>query len=641
MTDSYSSEKPAFDPTKPFEAADSGKPPFDPSKPFEAAKSFGLGDIWPVRVAKAIGHSVMSGVKLPGDVYSGREQVPFGLRREDYTDDPTAPQPYEASIPRVADLATVGTPVSPGTRVGIGFAGVPKTRPVAASPPVAEALADEFATRLPPGSVKPGTAAGEFGIPLTTGEASKDFPKIQFEQAAARGGYGDKAQKAAEEFYTMRAGETKRAIGDVGAGMDRFGQTIAETPISAAERVSEGLSKTSEMRKGLYKEDFEKFGSMPGEMHAGAFEGIGQKIKGDLSLRDNPIIIDDVTTPIASKAIQDIENNIARLKVQNRADPFGQPNPENIVGINLKGIEQTRKRLSSFAQDARANPADRRATDSVVRAFDEHVQNALDEGLFSGDPRAFQVWKDAREGFRQYKRDFTPQKNDAGIGAIVDKIVNREDGAGATAGEVANLLFGASGTGASGQSVRLAYRVRQLLGEESPEWSGVRQGMWKKLTESTEGRTEFGPQKISERILEFTNGSGQPLARLMYSPQELGQMRRLAVALKETVPPVGAVNYSNTATTVASMIGNAADGITAMLGLHSFGVPGAVAGWLLRVGRKSIAESAQARKLEKSMYGVPPAKVREPPDIPTPPLRITVRPALIGAGGEARSNQNQ
>lgn len=36
MTDSYSSEKPAFDPSKPFEATASGKPAFDPSRPFES-----------------------------------------------------------------------------------------------------------------------------------------------------------------------------------------------------------------------------------------------------------------------------------------------------------------------------------------------------------------------------------------------------------------------------------------------------------------------------------------------------------------------------------------------------------------------------------------------------------------------------
>lgn len=636
MTDSYSSEKPAFDPSQPFEAA-SSKPPFDPSKPFEPAKPFGIGDIWPVRLAKAIGHSIESAVTLPGDVYAGRARLPSSGAVPGSVEFGSP----ESSGERVADLATLASPVSPATRVGVGFAGVPKSRP-APAPPVAEALGDEFAARFPPGAVKPGSAAAEFGIPLSTGEADKDFGKIAFEQSAARGGYGDKAQKAAQEFYDMRGGEAKRAIGDVGTGMDRFGQNVAENPIAAAETVAEGLNKTAEMRKGLYKQDYETFGSLPGEMHAGAFEGIGQKIKGSLSLKDNPVIIDDVTTPIASKAIQDIENNIARLKVQNRADPFGAPNPENIVGINLKGIEQTRKRLSSFAQDARANPTDRRATDAVVRAFDEHVQNALDDGLFSGDPRAFEVWKDAREGFKRYQKDFTPQRNDAGVGAIIDKIVNRDDGAGATAGEVANLLFGANGTGASGQSLRLAYRVRQLLGEDSPEWSGVRQGMWKKLTESTEGRTDWGPQKISERILEFTNGSGKSLAQLMYAPTELGQMRRLAMALKETVAPVGSVNYSNTATTLASMIGNATDGVTAMLGLHSFGLPGAVAGWLLRVGRKSVAETAQARKLAKSLYGSQPSKLGQAAEsIPSVPLRITVRPGLVGAGAEGQPNQNR
>lgn len=62
-------DKPAFDPSQPFEAAD--KPPFDPSKPFEAAggSSVGIGEDLAKAAASAPGRIVAGVAGLPGDLY--------------------------------------------------------------------------------------------------------------------------------------------------------------------------------------------------------------------------------------------------------------------------------------------------------------------------------------------------------------------------------------------------------------------------------------------------------------------------------------------------------------------------------------------------------------------------------------------
>jgi hypothetical protein len=49
--------------------------------------------------------------------------------------------------------------------------------------------------------------------------------------------------------------------------------------------------------------------------------------------------------------------------------------------------------------------------------------------------------------------------------------------------------------------------------------------LWSRLSQATEGTTEMGPQKLAGRILEFLNGSGAPLAKAVYSPQERTLMR--------------------------------------------------------------------------------------------------------------------
>lgn len=49
----------------------------------------------PVVKAQNYGSQLVDAAKLPGDLYSGRQPSYLGLRREDFTDDPNAPDPNE------------------------------------------------------------------------------------------------------------------------------------------------------------------------------------------------------------------------------------------------------------------------------------------------------------------------------------------------------------------------------------------------------------------------------------------------------------------------------------------------------------------------------------------------------------------
>ncbi|MDB5606722.1 MAG: hypothetical protein JWP25_3622 [Bradyrhizobium sp.] len=127
----------------PEEAAPSGTPNFfsqfhsDSPAPSAPAgppeKKFGLEDTWPARLAK----SIYSAVTLPGDVMSGTAHVPGSADAQAI---PGA-APFgsaDSSGDRIADLATLGTPMSPAARVGVGWAGVTKSK--AAPAPTQEAL---------------------------------------------------------------------------------------------------------------------------------------------------------------------------------------------------------------------------------------------------------------------------------------------------------------------------------------------------------------------------------------------------------------------------------------------------------------------------------------------------------------------
>lgn len=449
----------------------------------------------------------------------------------------------------------------------------------------------------------PPETIGQFGVPLTEGEAQQNFDKIALERRALRGGEGNRAQDVARNFMDERNQRLGQVRDDIAQTMDPFGQRIVETPQDAAGLAGQGVRSAAQGLREIRNQRYDEMANLPGEFHASAFEGIAQRIRGELTLGDRPVIIDDRTTPIASQALQDIDNHINQLRIQNRADPFGQPSRENIIGINLAGVDQTRKRLVSFYTDARTWPpnADMRATQAVLRGFDDQVQQAIERGLFSGDDRALAALREARDAHSEYMRTYTSQGNSDDVGRVMQHILGSPQREAATPTEIANYLYGSAKVGAKGLSYRLADRLANVLGRSSPEWIGVKQGLWARLTDTAEGAADMGPQRIVNRITEFLNGDGQATAQRMFSPQERRLMSEYADVLRQTIPPPGAVNYSNNVPMLSSMRHMMTRFFMTTLGSHIGGLVGSVAGGAASLASKPVREITQARKIARSM----------------------------------------
>jgi hypothetical protein len=271
-----------------------------------------------------------------------------------------------------------------------------------------------------------------------------------------------------------------------------------------------------------------------GEIHASAFDDIGNTIKHDLSSRPEPIIIDDKLTPYASQAIRDVENRIAQLQVQNRASPYPQSPRQNIVGINLEGVDQMRRRLSAMRRDAYSsgNAADGRATQAVLDAFDDHIDRAVNGGFFNGDPRAVNAWNDARAAYSDYRKTFTGSNNDR-VGKVIDQITGRAGGDAAIPNAVADFIHGSSGK-ATTLNVGVASRIKGIPGEQSPEWTGVKQGLFSRLTETPQNVTDWGSARMANSLGNFLNGKGRELAQAIYSPAERQMLQSYADMLQSS-----------------------------------------------------------------------------------------------------------
>lgn len=416
--------------------------------------------------------------------------------------------------------------------------------------------------------------AREFDVDLTRGQATGDLEAIRREDMAARGAYGKEQQDLAaprfkEQFEDIqnagqRVGQTlNRGEGPLGAPADAAatlnteigdtaqaaraardaataraeqdatrvrqeaadrGNAISERiaaqypqidhPLEAGEMVGEQVRATAARDRAAYGESYREAYSRPGEFRRDTFTGLGDRIRNEMTLSDNPMIVDQLT-PAATGALNHLDN-VSNLRLVNRADPRAPPNPDDVAAINLQGLDRARKVLQSYYRRA-ATPPDRAATSRIISEFDGQVERSITEGLFSGDTRALEALQRARSQFRDYQRTYFPREAGDDVGAAMRRIVQRN----ATPEEISNMIVGSGKIGSSGGPVRIADRLELVLGGDSPEWNAIRQAMWQKASQVRNVRGEIDPFRSATSIQDFTRST---LGRRMF-PDELEAMR--------------------------------------------------------------------------------------------------------------------
>ena len=410
----------------------------------------------------------------------------------------------------LGSLGYVSSPISAGIRTIVGkpieeATGIPKEY-------------TEFATSLAlPGigfSRIPGAAAvpkmptrGPLGVTLSEGQASGELPLIQREQAALRGQSGAPAHARAQEFATQQAEQLSAAKENIARGFDEFGNIIAETPQEGAGAAAQRFRSSAASAKKDVTQAYKTARDIPGEIRPEAFDNIVPTVQKTLSELPDPVIVNELT-PWANKAMDLLKDKVTNQKLVNKAEsstgaiPVGEE--ATLSGINLNGIDQWRKQLSAMRRNSfnPQNMSDYRATSAILDAFDSHIDQAVNSGMFRGDPRAVQAWNDARAAFSDYKSTFGKQSNDP-VGRVVQKVLGDRINEPASANAVADHLFGSSGINPSDLNRGVAQRFKNVIGENSSEWSGVKQGLFSRLTEKGADLADWGPKNTADRINKF------------------------------------------------------------------------------------------------------------------------------------------
>jgi hypothetical protein len=477
---------------------------------------------------------------------------------------------------------------------------------------ISEKLGRAFAARARTTGPTPATArevaANEFGVPLTRGQATQDFDQIAFEQAAKAGARGEMAG----DIMRGRFGAQKEATD---AAKAQIGDQIA--PLTPTRNVQESAGVALEGVRAearTLKDTVDAAYDVARAEMSGAAVDRGAVTElpniARAALREQGFVFDKELMPLTTRALEMLDN-LGALKVTNEAFPknIGPKNMDDVVGVAMDAIEMVRKNIGGkTGLLAKAgDDAERAGLKTVMKSFDEWLNSVSDAALISGRPEAVEAIKAARaEASKRFsligKRN---ELDDAG--PVIDRMIRSD----VTEQEVANFLYGAGKVGESGRGYRVAKRIEEMVGRESDAWDAIRRGMWQRLTENAEGKTQPGAQAVAQNIFEFVNGKGKAMAELLFDDAERATMRRFAKVMKDTVPPVDATNPSKSGYEVARAVG----------GLFNANAP-----FYVRIF--GLAGNAK-NTLKAIPSGAPPMRSPAPVGVP----------ALGAAGGESSTDQ--
>lgn len=446
----------------------------------------------------------------------------------------------------------------------------------------------------------PGAAATSTDAAKAVQEHLQSAEQTRFQTEQAR------AERAALDAARLHA---DAAGVDPATGAPR--PVVADSPFAAAETVGTGVQQAAGEARAARTAAYRDYAAVPGEYEPAAFSQVSNSLRQRLSGGASPVRITDELTPRAADSLRHLDDDVGTLRFQNDAqgrpvlDPQGQPVPRPITG---QTIEEARKVLTQNYGDARraamapgGSQADVRAMDRLIEAFDAHVADAGRAGAFSGDVGALNAAAErARASHAAYRRTFSRQGPGDEVGNAVEKIIGRYENQAATPDEIVKLSYGSASDPGGGKATRVAQRLRQIFGADSPEWGGYKQGLIRLLDDPA-----LTPVQRADRIEKYlTSNNGRIHSQTVLSAEERAALADHAANLRRTEP----VNLSEL---------RGVDRVVAKISGRLDGVPSSTKeivdylyGGAKDAGDKSIS-SVLIKRLEREMPPEAFAKVRQ------------------------------
>lgn len=448
-------------------------------------------------------------------------------------------------------------------------------------------------------------AQSELGIESTIGQRTKR-PDLLFEEEAMRRGLrGDQARKVMEEFDARQQDQIRNAVignpeaagaanipGEQGlAAMVNPARDVRYMrPQDLGDSIQEGLIAGRQTAKQVESEAWRDIRDITASQQA--LDEFLPSFVGR-AIQD----VDPQLTPNAYRMVdllhQYQSGNLARDPLLQR---YGQVERPTVDGI--------RRRLLAFMDNAPPGSADKRAAGQLYRAYDDWLEASANAHLLSGHPDAAMAIRNARGISREIRDLFKPKGNDQAAGNIISKIMDKEDSAeGVVNAVLGNGPQGKIKTGSVGAMNRIKTILNEHGGAEGQAaWNDIRAAYLMRLVNGADGRM-MGPQAMLSSFNKMFEQQ-ESLARVLYSPQEMQQMRKFIKSLEQITykppnPSGSAYGMIQGMKDMVSMIFNAIPGaekikIPAHIAWKMTGVPSA---------KDVMAARAAERAIKPGMIG--------------------------------------
>lgn len=482
---------------------------------------------------------------------------------------------------------------------------------------------DGEATDAIAGAARQGQAS-EFGIPLTRGQATGDVAQQRTEDTLRRGARGAPAARIMGAFDDQQRQALSDAGGQVAEGMGiRAGQNRQDS----ARAVAEQLSEEHRALQAKVDDAYDTFKDV--DAHVDDIAVNRGKLGLVAALREEGIVVDQAMYPESLKALKVYDRMVGR---------GGRGEGAKFKGKSLQQIEQFRKYLNKrINATASAPTGDSAALTRMKRALDDELDQALDDGLITGDPGALQTILNARRLRTELGRKFGVASGKAGRHDSAGKFLEGFIASGKTDNEFANWLYGSSRIGEGARAVGAVKRLKEGFGVDSEIFENVRAGaLWHSLygpRSSMAGDGTISPDVMYTNLTNALSPESKQYMEVLFSPDEMRTLRRLQVAVHRARNNRLAMNHSGTGASVEQSIGRMMQVFSRTMAAGVSAATGDVAPIIAQVtlsqaGKQArTAASARGAKQATSTIRLP-----YPPAKPLLPALGTAAITGVGAG---------
>ena len=355
--------------------------------------------------------------------------------------------------------------------------------------------------------------------PLTRGDIAQDVKAQQFEARAEAGNYGDTA-------YMVSKG-SRAAQQDV----------IQEAPDTVRTSVGSGQIRNRNDSGAIIQQRLRDMRNVDREAYKVAYD-VAETTSTALPNSGRQALLDDVV---------DVSKTGVHERIQSFQDARGALS--KILDKDNPSITE----LNYWRRDwgAAAHKAEGEAKlylDKMMRNFDNHIDETIENGLLIGDAQGAEWWKMAVKLRRDFGKNWQGRKESPSY--IASRLTDSKAGNLVVApDEAANFILGGNKTQFYSQSnLNQGLKiVKERLGADSQEWLGIVDEVTMRMLNNANKSGAFKPGQFMKEWMQFKE-TNRGLVNLLYTVDEQKMISRwIYNAAKAGKKAPGGHNPSGTA----------------------------------------------------------------------------------------------